>query len=802
MMQQYMSIKKQYEDCILMFRLGDFYEMFFEDAVKASSILDLVLTGRDCGEKQRAPMCGVPYHAVDNYISRLIAAGCKVAVCEQLNLNAKGVAEREVTRVITPGTVMEDSMLDEKSNNYLASVYFLNGKAALCWADITTGDLSVCELGEKTESELSETLVSLKPSEIICNSKALFLNDKLSCVKSEYVPQFRPYEDSAFECENAEKTITEFFGVHSINVFEIKESPLCIGAVGAVLAYLNETQKRRLSNISGIKLVTGNLYMSLDYNTRRNLELTQTSRDQKRKGSLLWLLDKTATSMGARMLKRWITRPLIHPVAIGRRLDAVECFVDDFLLREGLFDKLRGMRDIERICGKMAYGTVMPRDFKALEASLALLPEISVTLSYTKSEFCSRVRGEFTGYEELLDLLRSAISDEPPAMLKDGGYIKRGFNRELDELRKLSSDGKGMLCELESREKQRTGIKTLKVGYNKVFGYYIEVSNSFRNSVPADYIRKQTLTNGERFITEELKVLEEKLLTASERCGALERKIYAEICSTAAAYIPKLQKIAVAVASADCVLSLARVSVANGYVKPVINEEDGRLEIKAGRHPIIEELMKTENFIANDTYLDNGESRTMILTGPNMAGKSTYMRQIALITVMAHIGCFVPADKALIPVTDKIFTRVGASDDILFNQSTFMVEMTEAAYILKNATEKSLIIIDELGRGTSSLDGLSIARAVIEYINEKIRAKTVFATHYFELVELAEITEGIKSFGMAVKETENGVVFLRKVVEGGSSRSFGIEVAELAGIEKCVVERAREISKEIENKRG
>lgn len=800
MMQQYMNIKKQYEDCILMFRLGDFYEMFFDDAVEASSILDLVLTGRDCGEKNRAPMCGVPYHAVDNYISRLISAGCKVAVCEQLNLNDKGVAERKVTRVVTPGTVMEDSMLDERANNYLAAVYGCSGKAALCWVDITTGDLSVSEFSEKTETELQEALVSLKPAEIICNSQALAYNDKLACIRSEFVPYMRPYEDTAFDPEKAESVITGFFGVHSINVFEIKESALMIGAVGAVLSYLDETQKRRLLNIDGIKLVTNDRYMSLDYNTRRNLELTQTNREQKKKGSLLWLLDKTATGMGARMLRGWITRPLSDAKTIRSRLDAVECFVDDFLLRETLYDKLRGIRDIERICGKIAYGTVMPRDFKALQASLEVLPDIGKTLSYTKSVFCKKVRDEFVGYEELLGLLSRAIADEPPAMLKDGGYIRRGYSDELDELKKLSEDGKGMLSDLELREKQRTGIKTLKIGYNKVFGYYIEVSNSFKNSVPADYIRKQTLTNGERFITEELKVLEERLLSAGEKYNALERKLYADVCEKAVAYIPRLQRIARAVAGADCVLSLSRVSVANGYVKPVINDETGVLEIKAGRHPIIEELMKTENFIANDTYMDNSENRTIILTGPNMAGKSTYMRQIALITVMAHIGCFVPADKAVIPVTDKIFTRVGASDDILFNQSTFMVEMTEAAYILRNATEKSLIIIDELGRGTSSLDGLSIARAVVEFITEKIRAKTIFATHYSELVGLAAVTDGVKNFGMAVKETGNGVVFLRKVLEGGTSKSFGIEVAELAGIDKRVVERAKEISREIESK--
>jgi len=803
MMKQYFSIKENYRDCILMYRLGDFYEMFYDDAVTASEILDLVLTGRDAGEGTRAPMCGVPFHSVDNYVSKLIARGKKVAICEQLNVPLKGMAERDVVRVITPGTVIEDNILDERRNNYLAVVYCEKNKSriAVAWCDITTGDLCVSEFDGKSESQLQEFLVAIKPSEILCNTDAFYLNGRLACVKSEYVPELKIYRDVCFKYENACETITKYFSVHSVDVFEIKETPFCINAAGALIEYVSETQKRHLNNITGISLVTSNQYMSLDYNTRRNLELTQNNRDQRKKGSLLWLLDKTVTGMGARMLAKWINRPLINAEALNQRLDMVESFVDDFLLRESLYDVMGGVKDIERICGKIAYGTCMPKDFKALELSLKLIPKIKSVLSYSNTKYSKRLNSELSEFEELSTILENVISDEPPTTLRETGYIKEGYNEELDKLRRFAQDGKNMLAELEQREKAETGIKTLKVGFNKVFGYYIEVSNSFKNSVPQHYFRKQTLTNGERFITEELKELEEKLLTAGDQYAALERKLYNELCETVLPYLPKVQRIADALARIDCILSLAKVSVNNGYSKPQIVDDSDTLKIVEGRHPILEELMRTENFVANDTLLDCDKNRTIILTGPNMAGKSTYMRQIALITIMAHIGCFVSADKAIIPITDKIFTRVGANDDLMFNQSTFMVEMIEAAYILRNATEKSLIIIDELGRGTSSIDGLSIAQAVIEHINANIKAKTIFATHYFELVELEKSNSGIKNFGMAIKETDDGIVFLRKVVRGGTNKSFGIEVAQLAGIESSVITRAKEISASIEANR-
>ncbi|MEG1922871.1 MAG: DNA mismatch repair protein MutS [Clostridia bacterium] len=805
MMKQYFSIKKDYEDCIVLFRLGDFYEMFHDDAIKASKILDLVLTGRDCGEAQRAPMCGVPYHAITNYIQKLISAGLKVAICEQMELPEKGMAERKIVRVITPGTVIEDNILDEKNNNFLAVVCCNkeNKALAVAWCDISTGELFTQNFdSDKLEEKLQELMVSLSPSEILCNAIAMNYNEKLTCIKNEYIPKFKQYYEMKFDEERAKEVILQQFKVHSLEIYGIERYPLCIKAVGALLSYINETQMRALPHIDGVKYINSSEYMSLDYNTRRNLELTCNNKDQKKRGSLLWLLDKTITSMGARMLKQWINQPLVNIEFINDRLDMVESFVDDFLMREGMAEALSYVKDIERICGKISYGNVMPKDYKALEITLKAIPKVKEVLNYTKVGYGKRINSEIITCDNLIQLLNTAISEDAPTTVKESGYIKKGYNKQLDELIEFSHNGKALLSALELKEREKSGIKSLKIGYNKVFGYYIEISNSFKDKAPIEYIRKQTLVNCERYITEQLKTLEEKLLTAEDNYSALERKLYNELRELVLPFIPTLQKISNAIAKLDALLSLSKVSVNNGYSKPLINQKDETLTIKGGRHPIIEEFMRTENFVSNDTILDCNDNRTMILTGPNMAGKSTYMRQVALITIMAHIGCFVSADKANIPITDKIFTRVGASDDLLFNQSTFMVEMIEAAYILKNATRNSLIIIDELGRGTSNLDGLSIAQAVIEYINQTICAKTIFATHYFELSKLEGQLKGINSYKMMVTETKNGVIFLRKICKGSANKSFGIEVAAIAGIEKSIVDRAKIISNEIEKNKN
>lgn len=794
MIQQYLSIKEKYKDCILLYRLGDFYEMFFDDAIKASKILDLVLTGRDCGEPTRAPMCGVPYHAVDNYIQKLVGNGCNVAVCEQGELIDKKMMSRNVVRVITPGTIIEDNILDEKTNNFLLSVYLTKDNAALCWGDVSTGELLVCDTSCGSDfSRLQERITAISPAEIICNTTALQLNDKLSCIVNGYIPKMKVYYDIAYDLKYARTTLLEQMKVASEKVFGLDEHPNCVCAAGALLSYLQETQLRELPHMDSIKYVTGDEYMSLDFNTRKNLELVASGRDQKRKGSLLWLLDRTETSMGARKLKSWISQPLNNIDLIKNRLNLVEIFVDNFLLREGLCEALSNIKDIERICAKVAYGTITPRELLALKQSLGTLPRIKKILEIEKSSVIRKLNDNIDTFNELYTYLSDSISDDAPALIKDGEYIKRGFNKDLDDIYNLKHGSKQLLRDIEERERVNTGIKTLKIGYNKVFGYYIEVSNSFRSVVPQNYIRKQTLTTGERFITEELKALEEKLLVADERFATLEKEIFIEVKKNIVEMIPKLQRLSNVLSSLDALLSMSRVSVKNGYTKPVITN-DNTLKIINGRHPVIEEFMTEGSYIANDTLLNTDDNRTIILTGPNMSGKSTYMRQVAIITIMAHIGCFVSADSAEIPLTDKIFTRIGASDDILLNQSTFMVEMIESAYIIKNATKNSLIIIDELGRGTSTQDGLSIAQAMIEYITDKIQAKTIFATHFSELIGLEKIIKGINNYRVAVKESENGIVFLHKIEKGGASRSFGIEVAGIAGINKDIIDRAKVLS--------
>lgn len=794
MIKQYFTIKDKYKDCILLYRLGDFYEMFFDDAVKASKILDLVLTARDCGDGKRAPMCGVPYHAVENYIMKLVNSGCNVAICEQGEQANKKMMDRNVVRVITPGTVIEDNILDEKANNFLLALYLGKKTAAFCWGDVSTGELLTAEIPLTADySTLQEKLSAISPVEILCPADALFLNEKLNCFIGNFIPKMKAYYDSAFDFPEARKILLGHYKVASEKVLGLEEHPECVSAAGALLSYLYETQLRELPHIEKIEYVSENEYMSLDFNTRKNLELVASGREQKKKGSLLWLLDRTETSMGARKLKSWISRPLSNKKAISARLGYVEVFVDNFLLREGLCEALSNVRDIDRLCGKAAYGTVTPKDLLALKFSLGTVPRIKKIIETEGKDRLYELNKNIDPLSELYVLLDNSIDENAPALLKDGEYIKRGYDEELDKLYEIKHGSVTLLKEIEERERNRTGIKNLKVAYNKVFGYYIEISNSFKSMVPQGYIRKQTLTTGERYITEELKILEEKLLSADEKFGAREKAVFDNIRKQVIKNIARLQSLSNILSSLDAILSMSRVSVKNGYVKPEITDSD-ELIIKNGRHPVIEEYITEGSFISNDTYLDAGKNRTIILTGPNMSGKSTYMRQIALITVMAHIGCFVPADAAVIPVTNKIFTRIGASDDILLNQSTFMVEMIESAFIIKNATKKSLIIIDELGRGTSTQDGLSIAQAIIEYINEKIRAKTVFATHFSELISLEKDTEGINNYRVAVSENENGIVFLHKIERGGASKSFGIEVAELAGIDKAIINRAKELT--------
>ncbi|MDD4291355.1 MAG: DNA mismatch repair protein MutS [Clostridia bacterium] len=797
MMQQYMKTKEQYNDCILMYRLGDFYEMFFEDAIEAGRILDLVLTGRDCGLDKRAPMCGIPYHAVDNYVAKLVKAGRKVAICEQLTQPGKVLVERDVVRVITAGTVMEDSILDEKSNNYLGCLYATADGCAFSWCDITTGEINVARyVGEKFVKRLQECLVAVNPSEIICNAKGIELEAEIPFVKTGGIVKFSQFYEKFFALSQAESQIKEQYKVHSVSVYEFAAFPECVCGVGALLSFVAQTQKRFLAHIETVKFICDDSYMSLDYNTRRNLELTENSRDRKRRGSLLWLLDKTATGSGGRMLRNWISHPLRDIGEINRRLDAVENLVDDFLLREGLFEAVSREKDVERLTGKLSYNMFTPYDCNLLRVSVGAIPKIKEALGFAKSAYLKDLNINIEEMSELLELISASIKFDAKKQVNENDFIKEGFNAELDKLRDLAFNGKKLLRELEIRERESTGIKTLKVGFNKVFGYFIEVTNSFRDKVPESYIRKQTLVNCERYVTEELKKLEEDILTAEEKFNALEKSLFEELKKRLLVYISPLQKTANAIAQVDALASLAKVAVDNGYCKPVMTE-DAALRIKNGRHPVVEEFIRNENYISNDTIMDCGDNRTCILTGPNMAGKSTYMRQVALIVLMAHLGSFVPASAAFVPLTDKIFTRVGASDDLTFNQSTFMVEMLEAAYILNNATKSSLIILDELGRGTSTSDGLSIAQAVIEYINSTIGAKVIFATHFHELNALESRVEGIKNYRIAVKEIGDQIVFLRKIERGAANKSFGIEVAELAGVNKAVIIRAKELAKSI-----
>lgn len=801
MMKEYLKTKEQYNECILLYRLGDFYEMFFEDAERASRILDLTLTGKNCGLSERAPMCGVPYHAVDTYVAKLIAAGEKVAICEQLSEPTKGrdLVSRDVVRVITAGTVMDSGILEEKRSNYIASVYF-NTHIGVALCDLTTGDVVVTEFGNVANlQDLQEFLVCYKPSEIISNSQAKDASVNLDCVKAGYVPQFYPYSDGSFAKGPSMDIVLDHYKVVTVDGFGLQSKHHAVSALGALLEYLLATQKRDLPHLKTPRYDDKSKFMSIDVKTRKNLELTVSYRDSKRKGSLLWLLDKTVTAMGARMLADWIDRPLQKAAQINARLDGVEELYRNYIMRSNIAEALRSVLDIERIVGKIAYNNVTPHDCISLKNSLNALPKIKQMIGEFNSKILRGINEAIDPFYCVTDLLERAIDEEAPHVIKDSDYIKRGFNAELDELFDLSKHGSARISALEEYEKNRTGIKNLKLGYNKVFGYYFEITNSMLHLAPDNFIRKQTTVGGERFVSPELKELEEKMLTAYESKIKLQKTIFEQIRNELLQYIPSMQQTAQAVAALDCLLSLARVADCNNYCKPKINTSNTRLNIVDGRHPLVEVYIKRDNFITNDVNLDTGDNRTMVITGPNMAGKSTFMRQVALITLMAHIGSFVPAASAEIPIVDKIFTRVGANDDLQFNQSTFMVEMVEVANILNNATERSLIILDEIGRGTSTFDGLSIAWAVMEYVSKNIRAKTLFSTHYHELTDLEGRVEGVKNYRVTVKEFNGSIIFLHKITRGGANKSFGIEVASLAGVPDDVCSRAKEIVGLLEN---
>ena len=786
MMDHYIKLKENHKDCIIFYRLGDFYEMFFEDAVKASEILGLTLTGRDCGLEERAPMCGVPFHAADMYISKLVSAGEKVAICEQLTEPKKGeLVKRDIIRIVTAGTIINNELLDEKNNNFLCSVYMDKTSASMSWADITTGEFFVKSFPiESCITEIVDNLVKINAVEIISNKIAYEIFNDTPFVNRGIIVKFNHYLDSEFSINNAKNTLLKQFKVASLESFSLSDNlSENISSAGALISYLIDTQKHLVSNISTIKIVNDNQYMMLDSNAIRNLELVKTLRDGKRFGTLLWLLDKTKTSMGTRKLQSWILTPLNSKKDIEYRQQAVESLYANTPLRQKVSELLCNVKDIGRLSSKISHGNLSPRDCISLAQSLEIIPALKFTLLGLDSAFIKDIINDLGDFTELANEIKSAISIDAPVAIKEGGFINSGYNAIL---------------QLEEREREKTGIKTLKIGYNRVFGYYIELTNSVKSLAPYEYVRRQTLTNAERFVTEELKDLEAKILSSEELAIRLEIKIFTEIKEKLSAVLEKLLTSADAIANLDTILSFATVARENNYVRPEITEND-KLNIVDGRHPVVEATSK-QKFVPNDCELDENSNRMMIITGPNMAGKSTYMRQVALITLMAHIGSFVPCSKAQIPITDKIFTRVGASDNLILDQSTFMVEMSEMAQILRNATNKSLIILDEIGRGTSTFDGLSIAWSVVEHITNNIKAKTLFATHYHELTGLEGKLEGVKNFKVTVKEIQGSIVFLRKIMRGGANRSFGIEVAELAGVDKKLTDRAKVILKELESK--
>ena len=801
MMKQYFQIKENYPDTILMFRLGDFYEMFFDDAKLVSAELELVLTGRDCGQEERAPMCGVPFHSADSYIARLVAKGYKVAICEQLEdpALAKGIVKRDVTRVLTPGTVIESTMLDEGKNNFLACICVLKDCVGLCFADISTGSVHATQFERKnSQRRIINELGRFAPSEIMINSAVLELTQVTDFVKTRLRSSCDLLDEECFDLSKASATLLKHFAVTSLSQLSLESADGAVCAIGASMDYLKSVQKTELENIKSIDYYGESSFMRLDVSTLRNLEITETMRNREKRGSLLWVLDKTKTSMGKRMLRSWLEQPLLSIARITKRHNAVEELVENPSMRDDIIEALTGCQDMERLITRIAYSTANARELRGLSSTLNRLPAVKEILSASKSSLLSELQSEIFPLEDLADTIDRAIVEEPPFSVREGGMINDGFNEELDSLRDIVANGKGYIADIQLREQERTGIKKLKIGYNRVFGYYIEVSNSFKELVPDDYIRKQTLTNCERFITQELKELESKVLGAQERIVRLEYEIFDSVRKKAAEKLFEIQKTASAVASVDVLCSFARVAGENNYCCPVMNAGD-RIAVTDGRHPVVEKMIDFP-FVPNDTLLDCGDDRCSIITGPNMAGKSTYMRQVALICLMAQAGSFVPALSAELCVVDGIFTRIGASDDLASGSSTFMVEMTEVADILKNASSKSLIIFDEIGRGTSTFDGMSIARAVLEFSADKRRlgAKTLFATHYHELTELETSVAGVKNYNIAVKKRGDDITFLRRIVKGCADGSYGIEVAKLAGVPNSVVERAKVVLKELE----
>ena len=814
MMQHYLKTKEEYSDCILFYRLGDFYEMFFDDAITVSRELEITLTGKDCGQAERAPMAGIPFHAAEGYIARLISKGYKVAICEQMEdpKEAKVIVKREVIRVVTPGTVIESNLLEEKKNNYIMSIYKTGIYYGLGVCDVSTGDFYATQICENNNfSKLLDEISRYSPSEVIVNKMMFETKSELSKIQERFKVYVSLEKEENFNDET--ELLLQMYNVVSDKskdgkkisnkeqMQEIDNKNLMAPAINALITYLTETQKTNLEHINTIKIYNITQYMSLDINARRNLELTEKMRDKSKKGTLLWVLDKTSTSMGGRLLRRWINDPLIDVKEINKRLDSVKELKNSIILKGDIIESLKKVYDIERLAGKIAYGNANGRDLISLKNSVKQLPEVKEILSKTESGMLRELYEELDVLEDVYELIEKSIVEEPPMSVKEGGIIKLGYDPEIDQLKKATTEGKTWIVQLEAKEREATGIKGLKVGFNKVFGYFIEVTKSNLSMVPDRYIRKQTLTNAERYVTEELKNLENQILGAEEKVINLEYKAFTDVRESIEKQIQRIQKTSNIVATLDVLTSFATVAEDMNYVKPVVDNE-GIIDIKDGRHPVIEKMSQAGEFVPNDTYLDKSSNRLAIITGPNMAGKSTYMRQVALITLMAQIGSYVPASEARIGVVDKIFTRVGASDDLSMGQSTFMVEMMEVATILKEATSNSLVILDEIGRGTSTYDGLSIAWAVAEHIADKslCGAKTLFATHYHELTELEEKIDGVKNYSIAVKEKGEDIIFLRKIVKGGTDESYGVHVARLAGVPQNVTKKANEILRSLERR--
>ncbi|WP_202906794.1 DNA mismatch repair protein MutS [Abyssisolibacter fermentans] len=803
MMQQYKEIKDKHKDSILFFRLGDFYEMFFDDAIISSKVLEIALTGRNCGQNEKAPMCGVPFHAAESYIQKLIENGYKVAICEQVEdpALAKGIVKRDVIRVITPGTVTNSKSLEDKKNNYLCCLYTKNNTAGISYVDVTTGQFYTTDINENIETLIIDELAKIQPTEIICNEELLNNENLTALLSTKFHTYINKYEDYMYELNNSIDVIKKQFNIASVDGFGLKERNGAIIASGALISYLNDTQKISLNHINNITYYSNSNYMLMDISTRRNLELTETMRNKNKQGSLLWVLDNTKTAMGGRLLKKWIEEPLLQKNIIEKRLDSVEYLVNNIFLLDDVRTLLKDIYDMERLISKIVYGNCNARDLISLKKSIGVIPSMKRMLYDTDNKYLQELESSLDDLKDVHALIENAIVQDPPLSTKDGGMIREEYSKELAQIKMAALEGKQWISNLQENERKRTSIKSLKVGYNKVFGYYIEITKSNIKFAPDNYIRKQTLSNAERYITPELKEMESKILGAEDKYIKLELEIFNSIKDSIKNNIKRIQKSAGIISQLDAICSLSHIAYRNNYIKPTINTE-GIIDIKNGKHPVVEKVLKDDMFVPNDTYLNNDDSRMIIITGPNMAGKSTYMRQVALISLMAQVGSFVPADEANIAIVDRIFTRVGASDNLAEGQSTFMVEMSEVANILNNATKNSLIILDEIGRGTSTYDGLSIAWAVVEYIsnNNLLGAKTLFATHYHELTELEGKLNGIKNYKILVKEQNDSIIFLRKIDRGEADKSYGIEVAKLAGIPDSVINRAKNILFDLEKR--